>query len=442
MSELRPALQQLISKKDLVGAEIGVQFGKNAKTILDNLDIKLLYLVDSYIPYPNVSGAGNGMAGTKESHEETFKKAKEKLSIYDNIKWIRKYSWDAIEDIEDDLDFVYIDGDHRYDTVIKDISLYYPKIKTGGLICGHDAGHKQVNNAVKDYFIDVKIQRIGPDWWCIKDNFNIFLIRDPFCKHCGVKNTPTRNVWKCRKCSRINNTPLIDNLDKINTKKLFLLGTGRSGHHAIINWLCRQSIPSLYFNNCAPGSETLLGIPYVYTHEKISTASRSLLVDNDYRLIIYNFSNQFFRELEDKDMDMIIVVRDAYNFVASRKKRLPKNIKRGIDLWKDHVKTCLEKRTNVIDINYNKWFSDIDYRKQIANKLDITFTDAGINDIPDIMKGSSFDMMEFNGRAQQMNILERWKHYKDDESYWNLIDDEMIELSREYFNFYVERPDE
>ena len=33
---------------------------------------------------------------------------------------------------------LYIDGAHDYDSVLQDIELYYPKIKSGGLICGHD----------------------------------------------------------------------------------------------------------------------------------------------------------------------------------------------------------------------------------------------------------------------------------------------------------------
>ena len=88
----------------------------------------------------------------------------------------------------------------------------------------------------------------------------------------------------------------------------------------------------------------------------------------------------------------------------------------------------------------NEWFSDIDYRKQLAKTLDIPFTDAGLNEVRDIMKGSSFDGRQFDGKAQEMKVLERWKEYKDDDKYWEYIDDEMVELSKQYFDFHVERP--
>jgi predicted O-methyltransferase YrrM len=36
------------------------------------------------------------------------------------------------------LDLVFIDGDHRYDSVMKDISSWLPKLRKGGILCGHD----------------------------------------------------------------------------------------------------------------------------------------------------------------------------------------------------------------------------------------------------------------------------------------------------------------
>jgi predicted O-methyltransferase YrrM len=36
------------------------------------------------------------------------------------------------------LDFVYIDAQHHYEAVKRDIALWWPKVKPGGILAGHD----------------------------------------------------------------------------------------------------------------------------------------------------------------------------------------------------------------------------------------------------------------------------------------------------------------
>lgn len=36
------------------------------------------------------------------------------------------------------FDFIYIDADHRYESVIKEMHAWYPKLKSNGLFSGHD----------------------------------------------------------------------------------------------------------------------------------------------------------------------------------------------------------------------------------------------------------------------------------------------------------------
>jgi hypothetical protein len=76
------------------------------------------------------------------------------------------------------FDFVYIDADHTYKAVMEDLTAWYPKVKIGGVICGHDfiqmspdePGFDELNRAVVHFFsrnnIELNVEDI--DWWGIK----------------------------------------------------------------------------------------------------------------------------------------------------------------------------------------------------------------------------------------------------------------------------------
>lgn len=51
----------------------------------------------------------------------------------------RGYSDQVCDIFEDDyFDWIYIDGNHMYEFVRKDLELYYHKVKHGGIIAGDD----------------------------------------------------------------------------------------------------------------------------------------------------------------------------------------------------------------------------------------------------------------------------------------------------------------
>jgi hypothetical protein len=151
----------------LTGVEIGVDKGGNAINIINNLPIERLYLIDPYEPYFE-----RGFLWKCE-YRDNYIKVKRKLSKYKNqMKLIRKRSEDAAVLIPKEIDFVYIDGRHTYEAVKKDIELYYPKIKNGGFIGGHDYDSPYVFLAVLVCLMKNKLSRDfhfnHRDWWAIK----------------------------------------------------------------------------------------------------------------------------------------------------------------------------------------------------------------------------------------------------------------------------------
>lgn len=65
------------------------------------------------------------------------------------------------------IDLVFLDGDHRYDNFKQDILSWFPKVKIGGIICGHDC---------EGYYDDYSFQA--------KDKININLGED-FIRYLG-----------------------------------------------------------------------------------------------------------------------------------------------------------------------------------------------------------------------------------------------------------------
>lgn len=86
--------------------------------------------------------------------------------VKDRIEIVKSLSWDGAERYDDcSLDFVFIDAAHDHESVIKDLTAWYPKIKIGGVIAGHDYHyHCGVFTAVNEFFEKQEIKQIGSCW--------------------------------------------------------------------------------------------------------------------------------------------------------------------------------------------------------------------------------------------------------------------------------------
>lgn len=167
--EMRGALRKLEYNRNLIGAEIGVLYGNYALEYLNKLDIKRMYLIDPYSKY-----IGYKVKKTNEKFSEAEKEAHEKLVEFEKkIVWIKNKSQDVANIFPDNsFDFVYIDGNHQYEYVMLDIALYFPKVKVGGLLCGHDycpGKTGKVYDAVND-FSEMNDLILETSWRSPKEN--------------------------------------------------------------------------------------------------------------------------------------------------------------------------------------------------------------------------------------------------------------------------------
>jgi len=146
-------------------AEIGVCRGENAVNMLDSLPLARFFLVDNYDVKNSTFQWGKPFM--PEEREDFISKVKERLAPYeDRTELLIMDSVEASKTFADEyFDFVYIDAQHEYEAVLRDIKAWYPKVKRGGVIAGDDCGEPGVKQAVLEFFQRGVSYGIGmPDW--------------------------------------------------------------------------------------------------------------------------------------------------------------------------------------------------------------------------------------------------------------------------------------
>jgi hypothetical protein len=143
----RARLLDLLPKRG-VGAEIGVWKGDFSERILEVVRPARLHLID---PWRAVAGEeyegawyggklGEGQAEMDALHEAVLRRF-ERERRKGVVEVHRLPAGEAAARFADgELDFVYVDGDHRYEGVRADLEAYAPKVRRGGLIAGDDYG--------------------------------------------------------------------------------------------------------------------------------------------------------------------------------------------------------------------------------------------------------------------------------------------------------------
>ena len=140
-------LKYLIEKNNFtVMAEVGVRDGRTTFYLLDNIPNLMIYAID---------------LSTRE-----FYTAEVKAKYGNRLVPIEASSEQAADSFADgSLDLVFIDADHNYAFVKKDIEKYTPKLKPTGLLTGHDIDYPGVNKAVNEV---IKDYDVAPNFVWIK----------------------------------------------------------------------------------------------------------------------------------------------------------------------------------------------------------------------------------------------------------------------------------
>jgi len=141
-TELGSALEDI---ENTVMVEIGSYKGESTLMFASSFAFDTIYSIDPLV------GMSNNIQEEFNQNTKLFKGNGTGIGDI-KVEHIKEYSFDAVERFKDEsLDFVYIDGDHSFDNVARDILLYLPKIKKTGFIGGHDYSpeHPGVREAIR-----------------------------------------------------------------------------------------------------------------------------------------------------------------------------------------------------------------------------------------------------------------------------------------------------
>lgn len=129
-------LEQL--PKNAIVAEIGVQGGGFSACALNRTNPKKLYLIDCWeYQDPHVYNDPDNVK--QEEQEKLYHETQTRFAHDPRVIIMRNYSHDAVSMFENEFfDWIYIDANHGYDAIKEDLASWWPKVKKGGYLCGHD----------------------------------------------------------------------------------------------------------------------------------------------------------------------------------------------------------------------------------------------------------------------------------------------------------------
>lgn len=130
-----------------VGVEVGVKAGENFLRLLETCPGLALWGVDIFEPRHGLEAEGGESYATcglpeQEQHlrDVLSGRAARRAPLVGTGHLVKGLSVEVAASFEDgSVDFVFIDADHREASVLADIAAWLPKVRAGGVLCGHDA---------------------------------------------------------------------------------------------------------------------------------------------------------------------------------------------------------------------------------------------------------------------------------------------------------------
>jgi len=172
-----------------------------------------------------------------------------------------------------------------------------------------------------------------------------------------------------------------------------------------------------------------------------------------------NFENQHPKDFNERTEGiklneypssiLVIQTRDLLNWCASIIKfintsdykldwRFDMKLKAWIEINKEYYNETNYLPDNFIRVLYDEFFRSREYRQNICRQIpDARYDEKELNKVTLNGGGSSFDKQSYDGRASEMQVLERYKQVPEDlQHWWGVLGDypEAIELYLKYYD--------
>jgi hypothetical protein len=161
---------------DLIMCEIGVFEGEFSEKLFKSKP-KELHLIDIFAGHFG-SGDKDGLNIKTIDLNISYNNLKQFYKEQKNVYIHKGFGNNILKNIPDSyFDFMYIDADHSYEAVKKDLELCKIKTKPGGIIAGHDYNKEKfcgVVDAVNEF--------------CLANNYYIEYMTEDGCPTYGIFN--------------------------------------------------------------------------------------------------------------------------------------------------------------------------------------------------------------------------------------------------------------
>ena len=168
---MRTAIQRFLQTHDKYGryviCEVGVKEGYHSEEIAREMPNAVVFAVDPYQPYFTETEIET-CSGRQDENMRLMLDAV--VRNMGRIIPVRMKSHEASSVFKDGFfDLVYIDADHSESEVIRDLNAWIPKVKDGGMICGHD--WDRVSEFVQKVLLEDGHDDYSTcaDWWMVKN---------------------------------------------------------------------------------------------------------------------------------------------------------------------------------------------------------------------------------------------------------------------------------